>query len=263
MTEIPQLAIRRAVAAANMSARNDLAKQGTPRIRYLICSTPRSGSTLLGDLLTTTGVAGVPMEYFNEVNIEAFFKRQNRNMGLSDYLTAIQSLRSTPNGVFGFKAHFGQVTSALRSAGTNEIAPFLNQFDKFIFIRRRNKLAQAVSWNKALQTGRWSSLHNHVEAPDLPVKFDPEGISSCLNRVMRGEREWEAALKQVGRTYHSVQYEDLAEDPAAEIAAILAYCGIQEAYTPPRPRLEKQRDSTNKELERKFLAFVSDGKISI
>jgi LPS sulfotransferase NodH len=263
MVQKPQLAIRRAVAAANMSARNDLAKQGAPRIRYMICSTPRSGSTLLGDLLTTTGVAGAPLEYFNEVNIEAFFIRKKKRMELNDYLEAVESLRSTPNGVFGFKAHFEQVTSALRMGGVTELAPFLSKFDKFIFIRRRNKLAQAISWNKALQTGRWSSQHNEVEAPELPVKFDPESISSCLNRVLRGERDWEAALQQIDRNYHLVEYEKLVEDPAEEIAKILAYCGIQEPHTPPKPRLEKQRDSTNNQLEREYLAFISDGKISI
>src|SRR5215207_8545306 len=31
---------------------------------YLVCATPRSGSTLLCEALKSTGVAGVPAEYF-------------------------------------------------------------------------------------------------------------------------------------------------------------------------------------------------------
>ena len=35
-----------------------------PTVSYLICSTPRTGSSLLCDALTATGVAGRPEEYF-------------------------------------------------------------------------------------------------------------------------------------------------------------------------------------------------------
>lgn len=260
MSNSPQLAIRKAVAANNMSAGNDLAPQAATRLRYMICSTPRSGSTLLGDLLTTTGVAGVPMEYFNDVNIEAFFERQKRQMGLDDYLQAIQSLRTTPNGVFGFKAHFGQVTSALRMAGLTDPTPFLNLFDRFIIIKRRNKLGQAISWTRALQTGRWSSLHNHIDAPELPVRFDPESISACLQRILRGEREWEDALRKLGREVHLVEYETLVEQPAEQIASILSFCGIIDEHPVPKPRLEKQRDSLNSEMERQYLSFICAGR---
>jgi trehalose 2-sulfotransferase len=263
MANNPQLAIRKAVAAENMAASNDLAQLATPRLRYMICSTPRSGSTLLGDMLTTTGVAGVPMEYFNDVNIEAFFNRQGRQMGLDDYLSEVQKLRTTPNGVFGFKAHFRQIESALKTAGMTNPLPFLNLFDKFIIIKRRNKLGQAISWNKALQTGRWSSLHNHVNAPQLPFKFDPAGISGCLHRIMRGEREWEDALQQLGAKFHMVDYETLVEQPAEQIAEILAFCGIHETHAAPKPRLEKQRDGLNAEMEKQYLSFITAGQIAV
>src|SRR4051794_5081670 len=36
----------------------------TPTLSYLIASTPRSGSTLLCEALTNTGVAGNPEEYY-------------------------------------------------------------------------------------------------------------------------------------------------------------------------------------------------------
>src|SRR3954469_18520556 len=36
----------------------------TPVLSYLVCATPRSGSTLLCHLLDQTGIAGHPEEYF-------------------------------------------------------------------------------------------------------------------------------------------------------------------------------------------------------
>ncbi len=41
----------------------------TPRISYLICATPRSGSTLLSQALSDTEIAGCPEEHF-EVLLE-------------------------------------------------------------------------------------------------------------------------------------------------------------------------------------------------
>src|SRR5919202_4203540 len=39
-------------------------RSSPPRLSYLVCATPRSGSTLLCDVLTSTGVAGRPQEFW-------------------------------------------------------------------------------------------------------------------------------------------------------------------------------------------------------
>ena len=49
-----------------------------PRMSYLICATPRSGSTLLCDALWRTGIAGRPAEHF-EVLLETGRPRQPRD----------------------------------------------------------------------------------------------------------------------------------------------------------------------------------------
>ena len=49
-----------------------------PRLSYLICATPRSGSTLLCDALGGTGIAGCPAEHF-EVLLETGRPRQPRD----------------------------------------------------------------------------------------------------------------------------------------------------------------------------------------
>ncbi len=51
---------------------------GVPRLSYLICATPRSGSTLLCDALDGTGIAGHPEEHF-EVLLETGQPRQPRD----------------------------------------------------------------------------------------------------------------------------------------------------------------------------------------
>ena len=49
-----------------------------PRLSYLICATPRSGSTLLSQALRDTGIAGCPEEHF-EVLLETGRPRQPRD----------------------------------------------------------------------------------------------------------------------------------------------------------------------------------------
>src|SRR3712207_78955 len=50
----------------------------TPRLSYLICATPRSGSTLLCHALDGTGISGHPDEHF-EVLLETGQPRQPRD----------------------------------------------------------------------------------------------------------------------------------------------------------------------------------------
>jgi LPS sulfotransferase NodH len=44
-------------------------------VRYAICSTPRSGSHFLGQLLYATGRMRCPLEYFNRRNIVRWQER--------------------------------------------------------------------------------------------------------------------------------------------------------------------------------------------
>src|SRR5947209_13992998 len=87
--------------------------EGKPRITYMICSTGRSGSTLLCSLLTNTGVMGVPHEYFNlsrhgQFLIKRLKDRADGEIPMEEYFDALVKHRTTPNGVFGIKAHINQ-----------------------------------------------------------------------------------------------------------------------------------------------------------
>jgi Stf0 sulphotransferase len=61
-----------------MSGRSGLIEVVKPELSYLICATPRSGSTLLCAALDDTGIAGHPEEHF-EVLLETGQPRQPRD----------------------------------------------------------------------------------------------------------------------------------------------------------------------------------------
>src|SRR5690348_6219991 len=60
-----------------------------PACSYLACATPRSGSTLLCEALTNTGVAGNPKEYFEAL------KATGLPMRPIDYFTTLDNPRCT------------------------------------------------------------------------------------------------------------------------------------------------------------------------
>jgi LPS sulfotransferase NodH len=73
-----------------------------PTSSVLVCGTPRCGSSFFCDLLTSTAVAGRPLEYFWCENVH----RDREAWGVAsdrEYLARTLELGTTPNGVFGVK----------------------------------------------------------------------------------------------------------------------------------------------------------------
>ena len=79
-----------------------------PTLSYLICCAERTGSTLLGNALIDTGIAGRPRSYFNRVaHFNPRMQRLLVNAKDDDkYLERVIVAATTPNGVFGAKVHW-------------------------------------------------------------------------------------------------------------------------------------------------------------
>src|SRR3954468_15559667 len=87
-----------------------------PRSSYLVCGTPRTGSTLLCSLLTSTGVAGRPESYFREQDEPEGATRVGVEVaadGSFDYRRfAAGAVRAgtSPNGVFAARVMWGTMS---------------------------------------------------------------------------------------------------------------------------------------------------------
>lgn len=107
---------------------------GSPTTSYLICTTPRSGSTFLSEALTSIGIAGRPEEYFQQLartglqrhpddylegvsaaelpatlgasdgdhHVDPLFDPR-RFTGFGEYVSWVLATATTGNGVFGAK----------------------------------------------------------------------------------------------------------------------------------------------------------------
>lgn len=228
-----------------MGPERDLAG-GVVRSRYLICSTPRSGSTVLADTLGASGCAGDPLEYLNPRLMAGWLRRREDGnvMEFGDYLEQVEASRTSSNGVFGLKAHIDQL-GRIWGGDHESLIAFVRRFDHFVFVRRRDKLAQAVSLYRARATQVWTSEDWRFLAEDDPrlrmaVPFNPHLITECLGMIASGDMAWLALFSSIGRKPLIVEYEAFVADMAGITRAVLTALGLQGSVLPPSPQLRKQ-----------------------
>jgi trehalose 2-sulfotransferase len=217
-------------------------------ISYMICSMPRSGGTLLCELLDGTGVLGKPQEFFHPGRMSVFFARRP-DATLDDYVEALLRRFSTPNGVFGFKVHYHQMTRALGDRDPGQLFPGL----RLVSIRRGDRVRQAVSWARALQTKEWTSEAGGGEAP----RFDAEAIERQLHTLEREEALWEEFYREHDAAPLRITYEDLVQELDKASVDVMAFLGVPvpEGFRQKAPTLERQADELSDEWVRRYRAL--------
>jgi LPS sulfotransferase NodH len=234
---------------------------------YLICATPRTGSYLLCDLLTATGVAGKPTEYL----LAGYRKYWSAQWGTStyrEYHENILSAGTTANGVFGTKVHGAQLLEFLRQATgkarvRHEDRPAVIEawfpHTRYIWSRRRDPVAQSVSWTKARQTNIWWDT-DEPPAPPLgtpepdSVRFDYESIEQSMHALIEWDGVWRTYFDATGISPHTVWYEDLVSDYQGTIEGVLDALGTQPASgrKPVQPGFRQQADETSAKWVARF-----------
>lgn len=225
---------------------------GGPTRRYVICSTPRSGSTLLGRLLEASGHMGVPYEYLNQ---QVHMRPMAERLGVppqrvGQYLAAVEQVRTTPNGVYGLKGHFHQIGPLLGNSHVKR----LMAGSVLVWIRRRDLLGQALSYYRASATKVWSVTEGS-EAPP-PVEYERGAIVAGMDQLLAENASWEAWFASQGRPFVTVWYEDLVARPDAVCKrvcrAVLGYA-IEHVFEISQADIVKMRDDTTDEWRRRFV----------
>jgi GT2 family glycosyltransferase/glycosyltransferase involved in cell wall biosynthesis len=123
----------------------------------------------------------------------------------------------------------------------------------YLHIRRRDLLAQAISFRIAFETKQWSSRRDSMRDD---VEFSYEALSRHIQSFARSNRYFEEYFALTGRSYTPVVYEDLIRDPAAWIEAYGAQIGLKLGYNPDRVLREQQSDPRKAEFKRRFLEIA-------
>src|ERR1700736_2329947 len=168
-------------------SRGENGMQIAPSRSYLICCCERTGSTLLGNALIGTGIAGRPRSYFNRV--AHYNPRMQRILGNAKdddkYLDRVIVAATTPNGVFGAKVHWEHFLNLVAKTGR---APQVHEVTapasvperlrahfpdlRYIWLVRRNAVARAISHYRVKKTNRWQ-LDSRWVTDDTGGEGDP------------------------------------------------------------------------------------------
>ena len=237
---------------------------------YLVCATPRSGSTLLCELLRDTGRAGRPLEHF-EILRHSNLPRQPREYFTTIDAPGVLSLLpplergapggepadawwrriaregATDNGVWGAKIMWGHVPDFLArvrelpgcaGADLDGALRALLGDPELVFITRTDKVAQAVSLWRAVQTQSWRS---EATTERVTPVYDFLAIDHLIAGIEADEAAWAGWFRQTGRRPLTLRYDDIEADPPGDAATVLRSLGLSDRDI-PAPGLRRQRD---------------------
>ena len=281
-----------------------------PTRSYLVCATPRSGSTLVCHALEETGVAGQPEEYFEALRHSGRPRRPEEYfLGVEDhsirdhlgerelgseppprsplwsraaydrYLEWAFEAGTTPNGVFGAKlmwGYFGEFVSLLRNIPAYRDTPLAEMlpsvFPDLSLVRvvRANKVRQAVSLWKAVQTATWredqaSAKAVSVEDDGAPpyrsfieehrpqLRFHYRAIDHLLGQILAEEARWDAFFEHARIKPILVLYENFEAGYETSTLNLLERLGLE---PPPgfefEPRMKRQSDQVNDDWTKRY-----------
>jgi trehalose 2-sulfotransferase len=230
---------------------------GTPmRQSYIVASSPRSGSTYFCRLLGQSGLLGTPSEVLNPGFDLKGFKNRFKASSPADYIAELISRRTAKSGVFGLKAHFENFEAFRKEypALLDVLSPVT-----YIYVNRRDRVAQAVSMARALQTNQWSSQGQEGKKPEL--RYNRELIANAMKEVELQDAGWLNWFKANNITPFRLTYEDLLADPAGTVQRVVEHLGVQNAERDEVkvPPVEKQGDDTNQEWIERFRRETEGG----
>jgi LPS sulfotransferase NodH len=271
-----------------------------PNRAYIVCSTQRSGSTYLCELLASTGVAGNPQEYF-EARADtglpphpgyflAGLPRTGAGIrddlhpadapeysdlravdGWGAHLERTFQLGTTDNGVFAAKLMWNQLADLEQHAAAlpefaglagSELLERLLGHPSYVWMRRRDKVRQAISLWRALQTRTWRLEHRagDVSTPRLTYSF--ETIEHLRRRLSADDQAWgRYFLHSLVAPLELVYEDDISPDPAGAVARVLAH--IEVDLPPgwkPDAGMAQQSDGLNEEW---YVAYHRDASASL
>jgi LPS sulfotransferase NodH len=152
----------------------------------------------------------------------------------------------TRDHVYGLKIHWMDVATLAHNIGFRgrpaDVLEHLFPGALFVNVVRRDRLTQALSWFRALETEVW---WRWAAAPPVkPPRLDPDKVRALMVEIDRQQSEWLRYFHERGITALTVEYEELVRDRRGQIGRVLAFLGRDSAAAAaiPDPSMLRQAD---------------------
>ncbi|WP_174802059.1 Stf0 family sulfotransferase [Martelella limonii] len=251
----------------------------SPYRSYIICTSPRSGSTLLCRMLSATGISGAPDSHFHRPSVEAWMKSHGVTSGegedaaarLTRVFDAAVATGTAGTGMFGLRLqcgsfpYFMERLAELHTGLFSDMARIEARFGptRIIHLTRTDKVAQAVSCVKAEQTGLWHVAPDGTEIERLgnhrdPV-YDGKALQAWYDTMVNYERQWEDWFAREGIAPLRLDYDRLSLDPRGTLRDVLLALGLDgSAADRVSPVVKKIADDINDDWAVRLRAQIAE-----
>lgn len=246
---------------------------GSPLRTLLICTHPRSGSTLLGEALYFAGGLGCPLEYFHHGFRPSLAARWNAGT-LAAYVRAVHHKRTDRTGTLSVKLFWSDVealTAELDPIGFGDLAGRrpedvdMATYRKvaslletifpnpgFVHLERKDRVRQAVSGLTASQTGVFRIVPSMgSKAAKAKPEYDFARIDSLVATSDYCHQHWQNFFDATCASPIPMTYEGLVSDYPGNIGRLFDALGSS-APIPPI-RMKRQSDSDNEAFVLRYL----------
>jgi len=248
----------------------------------------------LAEALLATGIVGRPEEYFRpdwylefisnpsmEYRHKLDFWRRVSDIKVAalnfpemssyeEFLSAVLRMGTTRNGVFAVKIHWHQLVRLLRilqflnGSGEKATAEVLNRWfpnPRYVFLRRWDKVRQAISLYRANRTEDWWSTKARRRHDGLqPVDFDE--IERFRRQLIEHEEGWQSFFTEIGVQPFQIIYEEFIQRPRDAVTSLMKHLCVAVPSCWPEPKLRRQADAVTDELVNSYLVRRRSGLLA-
>jgi len=220
-----------------------------PKKGVLVLSMPRAGTNWLASITNASGVMGNTQEWLDYGHLNG----PKGKAGRGPLYKRTMKAASTENGRFAVKLFPRQLLQVLDEYNLDFIRRCRRENDvKLILLERADKVAQAISLVRAMQTGKWSTATDTRRSrQNSEVKYNFSALCQAYFHIERGYGFWHAYLALNALPFETFTYETLLKDPAPYLETISNHMEVKtpDALT---SALEIQRDGLSDEWKNRF-----------
>ena len=249
--------------------------EGKPRRAILICSHPRSGSTLLGEALYSAGDLGCPLEYLHRGFRPKLAEAWGQD-SLPGYVAQLHRRRTGPDGTLSIKLFWQDVEEIAHEVAPDrfppprtlapeqvsardyrELAKLLADIlpaPEYVYLERGDRVRQAVSTIIAVQTGLWRSIPDvRSQIAAANASYDYDRILAAIAFADYSHGHWKRFFTVNGLSPAGISYEALVGDYSGTIGSLLKRLGSRMTGA-TAVRLHRQSNASSEGMVLRFLA---------
>ncbi len=188
-----------------------------------------------------------------------------------DYVERVKSEARTENGVWGVKVMmqyfddlYGFLLDVHDDQSVGRFAIIERTFGElnYVWMTRRDKVAQAISLHKAYQNSVWTVEREARPLDDRELVFDFNEVDRIFSEIVKNEADWKAYFQSVGKQPHVIVYEDFIENYQAMVNSVLNHLGIQFLFEGKieESRLRRQWNQLSENWKNRYLRLKQEAQ---